>query len=156
MRTLPPRPFVLYKTQPHTYYNSHLTQLLFLVPTPSVTISTPGDLYIGAPLTLTCDVDFDPTLASIVNVSVIWLRGVSPLFNATDHVSIISSLLDSQFTSNLTLYPLSTADSTNFTCRAGITPSGGLTSSLTASDLGEDTVSVQIILRGELVVIITE
>ena len=117
------------------------------MPTPPVTISTPPeDLYAGVrtSLTLTCDVDIDPSLADYVNVSIMWFRETISLSDATDRVTI---LMESQFTSNLTLYSLSTADSTNFTCRAGIIPSDGFASA-TASDPGEDT--VQVIVRGEL------
>ena len=124
------------------------TLLFCVVPVPSVTISTPpGDFYEEAPLTLTCDVDFDPSLASFVNVSVTWLRGNSPLSNTIDGISIESSLLDARLTSNVTLHSLSTADSANFTCRAGIIPSDGLTS-VTASDLGQET--IEIIVQSEL------
>ena len=77
-------------------------------------------------------------------VSVSLLRGTSLLFNATDGVTISSSLLDSQFTSNLTLNSLGTSDSTNFTCRAGLVPSDDLTL-LIASDLGEETVQLTIL-----------
>lgn len=130
-----------------------MTIIFNAVPTPSVTISTPfGDLSGASALTLTCYVDIDPSLAGYVNVSVTWLKGTSPLLGAADRISISSSLLDSQFTSNLTLYSLSTADSTNFTCRAGIIPADSLTS-VAASDLGEET--IQVIVQGELLVLCT-
>lgn len=120
------------------------------MPPPTVAISVPpGNLYAGAPLTLTCVVDFDPSLTGHVNVVVTWLRGTSIiLFNATDRVSMLSSLSDSQFSSILTLYSLSEEDNTNFTCTAGIVPSqtDGLTS-LTASNLDNET--VQIIIQSE-------
>ena len=113
------------------------------MPTPSVTISFPhGDLYADSPLTLSCDVDFEPSLASFVNVSIAWLRENCSLSSVVDGVSIVSSQLqEAQFTSNLTLHSLSTADSTNFTCTASITPSDDLTS-VTASDVGEETIEV--------------
>ena len=122
------------------------------MPPPTVAISIPpGDLFVGAALTLTCDVDFDPSLTGHVNVDVTWQRGNSIIFNTTDHVSIISSQSDSQFSSILTLYSLSEKDNTTFTCTAGIVPSqtDGLTS-LTASNLDNET--VQIIIQGELLV----
>ena len=118
------------------------------MPTPSIIISTPpSDLYVGteASLVLTCDVDFDPNLASYVNVTLTWFKGSSPLYSSADRVSISSSLKESQFTSNLTLYPLSTEDSTNFTCRAGIIPSDNLTSFI-ASDLIDE--AVQVVVQG--------
>lgn len=120
--------------------------------TPFVNISIPPeDLYAAtnASLTLTCNVDFDPSLARFTNVSVTWLKESFPLSNAVHRVSISSILMDSQFTSNLTLYPLSSEDSANFTCRAGIIPSDNLTL-LTASDLTEET--VQVVVQGELLV----
>ena len=122
------------------------------VPIPSVTVSiSSGNLYVGSrtPLTLTCDVDFDPTLTTFVNVSVTWWRGTSLLSHHTDRVSIVSSLNSTQFTSSLTLYPLLAEDSTNFTCRAGIIPTDDLTS-ITASDLRDET--VQVILQGQLLI----
>lgn len=118
------------------------------VPTPSVTISTPpGNLVAAteASLILTCNVDFDSSLASYVDVSLTWIRGSSFLSNSIDQVSISSSLLGSYFTSNLTLYPLE--DSANFTCRAGIIPSDNLTSFI-ASDISED--AVEVAVEGEL------
>ena len=122
---------------------------MFVAPAPDVTISIPpGNVYVGAPLTLTCDVDFDPSLASYVNVTVTWLRETSLLLNATDHISIVSSLSEYQFTSNLTLDPLSTADGTNFTCRADIILSDYLMYSLSVSNVGEET--VRVVVEGEL------
>ena len=121
---------------------------MFVAPVPDVTIFIlPGNLYVGAPLTLTCDVDFDSSIASDVNVTVTWLRETSLLLNATDHIFIASSLSESQFMSNLTLDPLSTADATNFTCRAEIVLSDDFTS-LTASNVGEETVWITV--EGEL------
>ena len=108
-------------------------------------------LYAGTttPLTLNCSVNIDPSLASVVNVSLSWLRGATQLFNGTSR-ALISPLSESQsvFTSTLTVYPLSTVDSTNFTCRAGIIPQSDRLSSTAASDLGEET--VLIIVQGEL------
>ena len=109
-------------------------------------------LYAGTttPLTLTCNVNIDPSLADNVDISVIWLRGTAQLSNATSRISI-SPLSESQsgvFTSILTVYPLSTADGTNFTCRAGIIPLSSGLSSTTASDLGEGT--ALIVVKGEL------
>ena len=122
--------------------------LVIIAPVPDVTIFIPpGNLYVGAPLTLTCDIDFDSSIASDVNVTVTWLRETSLLLNATDYIFIASSLSESQFTSNLTLDPLSTADATNFTCRAEIVLSDDFTS-LTASSVGEETVWVTV--EGEL------
>ena len=124
--------------------------ILCAVPPPTVAISIPpGDLFIGAALILTCVVDFDPSLTGHVNVDVTWQRGTSIIFNTTDHVSILSSQSDSQFSSILTLYSLSEKDNTTFTCTAGIVPSqtDSLTS-LTASNLDNET--IQIIIEGEL------
>ena len=124
------------------------------VPTPSVSVSAPMEVLCAGsttPLTLTCNVTTDPSLADSINVSVTWLRGTSPLSNATNRV-LISSLSQSQsvFTSILTVYPLSVMDATNFTCRAGIVPLAGAgLNSTTASDLGEG--SVFIVVEGELV-----
>ena len=132
------------------YYNGSA----FTVPTPSVSVSAPMEvLYAGTttPLTLTCNVTTDPSLADSVNVSVIWLKGTAQLSNATSRVSI-SSLSQSQstFTSTFTVYPLSINDATNFTCRAGIVPLvGGGFNSTTASDFGEGTVFI--VVEGELV-----
>lgn len=120
------------------------------MPTPSVTISIlPRDVVAGAPLTLTCTVDFDPSLTTYVNVSLMWLRETSPILENTDHVSILSSLSESQYISNLTLYAI--AEISNFTCRAGIIPSSAFTS-LIASDLSEDV--IEIIVEGELLVVL--
>ena len=81
-----------------------------------------------------------------MNVTVTWLRETSILLNATDNVSILSSLSDSQLTSNLTLDSLSTADGTNFTCRAEIVLSDDFTAIY--SNVGEETVWVAV--EGEL------
>ena len=83
-----------------------------------------------------------------MNVSVTWLNESFPLSNSLDHISISSFLMNSEFTSNLTLYSLGIEDSTNFTCRAGIVPSDNVTS-LIASDLVEDT--IEVIVQGEVV-----
>ena len=101
------------------------------------------NLYAGTPLTLTCMVDTDPSLSGSVNISVMWLRNATPVSNAT-----ISSLVGSQFSSNLTFHFLRIEDSASFTCRACIVPAEGLTSA-TASDMGED--SVEIIVEGTYV-----
>ena len=116
------------------------------MPTPNVSISAfDGVLYaeVGASLELTCSVFFDPAIADNVTVSVIWYQGTTPLFNTTDRVSITSSGPDSQspFTSILTLYPVNTTDSDNFTCRAGVIPDSQL-QLVTDSDLAEGTVQV--------------
>ena len=130
----------------HTYSYITTFSLLNTVPTPSVSITAPMDiLYAGTttPLTLTCSVNIDPSLTSDVNVSLSWLRGASQLFNGTSR-ALISPLSESQsvFTSTLTVYPLSTVDSTNFTCRAGIIPQSDRFNSTAASDLGEETVLI--------------
>ena len=124
----------------------------YAVPTPSVYISNvPGPLYAGArtPLRLTCNASIDPSLASHVNMSITWLNGTTVLSNSTSRVSISPLLSDSPslFTSTITIYPVSIRDSANFTCRAGIVPTGGL-SLTTASDVQEETFSV--IVGGEL------
>lgn len=116
------------------------------VPPPSVTVtSSPEDLYAAtdASLTLTCTVDFDPSLSSYANVSLTWIKGSTPLSNISNRISMLSALEDSQFTSNITLFPLSAKDSENFTCRAGIIPSNNETL-VTASDLVEETVEVTV------------
>ena len=123
---------------------------LFAVPAPSVMITssnTSDDT--GAAVTLTCSVTFDPNLSSFVNTSVTWLREDIPILNATETESVFisSSALDSQFTSNLTLYSTNVTETANFTCRAFIIPTGELTS-LVASDFQEETVPVTI--QGEL------
>ena len=126
---------------------SHKHLVMFVAPVPDVTISVPpGNLYVGALLTMTCDVDFDSSIASDVNVTVTWLRETSPLLNATENASILSSLSESQFTSNLTLDPLSIADGTNFTCRAEIV----LSDDFTSLTVGEDTVWITV--EGELLI----
>ena len=110
-------------------------------------------LYAGTttPLTLTCNVTTDPSLADNVDVTITWLRGAAQLSNSTSRISITPlSKSQSVFTSTLTVYPLSVLDATNFTCRAGIVPlSAGELSSTTASDLGEG--NVFIVVEGELV-----
>lgn len=116
------------------------------VPTPNVSISaSEGVLYaeVGASLELTCSIFVDPAIADNVTVSVTWFQGTTPLFNRTDRVSISSSDPDSQspFTSILTVYPLNTTDSDNFTCIAGIVPDSQL-QLVTNSDLAEETVLV--------------
>ena len=126
-------------------YGSNFTAFI-----PSVSVSAPVEvLYAGTttPLTLTCNVTTDPSLADSVNVSVTWLRGISQLSNATSRVSISSlSRSQSTFTSTLTVYPLSINDATNFTCRAGIVPLvGGGLNSTTASG------TVFIVVEGKLV-----
>lgn len=122
------------------------------MPTPSVIISTTfEDIYAetDASLFLTCDVHFDPSLAGYVNVSLTWIKGSSPLSDFIDRVSISSYLVDSQFISNLTLYPVSIEESTNFTCRARIIPTDNFTSA-TASDTIEET--IEVIVQSKLLV----
>ena len=120
------------------------------MPTPSVIITSSNASDhedIGVAVTLTCSVTFDPSLASFVNTSVTWLREDILILNSTESVLISSSPLDSQFTSNLTLYPTNDTFTANFTCRAGIIPTDELTS-LIASDFQEETIPVTI--QGEL------
>ena len=121
------------------------------MPTPNVSISAfDGVLYaeVGASLELTCSVFFDPAIADNVTVSVIWYQGTTPLFNTTDRVSIKSSHPDSRspFISILTVYPINTTDSDNFTCRAGVVPDSQL-QLVTDSNLTEET--VQVIVEGK-------
>ena len=116
------------------------------MPTPHITIlATDGVVYteVGAPLELTCSVLVDPAIADNVTVSVIWYQGSTPLFDTSDRVSVSSSdsVSQSPFISILTLYPVNTTDSDNFTCRAGISPNSQL-ELFTDSDLGEGTVQV--------------
>ena len=118
---------------------------LHSVPTPIVTISTDMDIvYVGsrAPLILMCNVTIDSAFDIFVTVSITWLRGLTPLSNSTNHVTI-SPLSGSQspFTSSVTLSPPSIEDNTTFTCRAGAIPSAEL-GTATASDLGEGTVTI--------------
>ena len=121
------------------------------MPTPHVTIlATDGVVYteVGAPLELTCSVLADPAIADNVTVSVIWYQGSTPLFDTSDRVSISSSdsVSQSPFISILTLYPVNTTDSDNFTCRAGVVPDSQLQHFID-SDLAEET--VQIVVGGK-------
>ena len=116
------------------------------MPTPHITIlATDGVVYteVGAPLELTCSALVDPAIADNVTVSVIWYQGSTPLFDTSDRVSVSSSdsVSQSPFISILTLYPVNTTDSDNFTCRAGISPNSQL-ELFTDSGLGEGTVQV--------------
>lgn len=116
------------------------------MPTPNVSITaSDGTLYaeVGASLELTCSVFVDQTIADNVTVSVDWFQGTTPLFNGTDRVSITSPDpdLQSPFTSILTVYPVNTTDSDDFTCIAGIIPDSPL-QLVTNSDLAEETVLV--------------
>ena len=124
--------------------------LLNAVSTPNVTISAPPVLYaeIGNSLQVECNVYIDSSIANNITVSLTWFRGLTPIFNTTDRITILSSISDSQslFTSSLTISPLSTTDNDYFTCRAGIVPFSGI-DSFVASDFGEERVSV--IVEGE-------
>lgn len=121
---------------------------LSAVPTPSVSIASPDVTYAGSltPLKLICNVEFDQSLNESVIVSAMWLKGDTLLSNASDRV-FISPITATQagsthFTSTLTMYQISTADTnTNFTCRARISPTGrGGFNSTTASEYGDETV----------------
>ena len=75
-------------------------------------------------------------------ITIKWLQGTTLLTNTTDRISISPvSIYQLSFTSTLTVFPLSSMDSDSFTCRAGVISPGGV-GSVTASDLGEQTVSV--------------
>ena len=118
---------------------------LHSVPAPAVTVSTDTDIvYAGTrdPLILMCNITIDSAFDSFVTVSITWLRGMTPLSNNTDHVTI-SPLSGSQspLTSSLTLSPPSIEDNTTFTCRAGAIPSAEL-STATASDLGKGMITI--------------
>ena len=133
------------------YIVTELFHPIYAVPTPDVTIvHLPRLLYAGTttPLTLNCSVGIDPSLMSYTNVSILWQRGTIPLSNITSRISISSILSDtsSSFSSILTIYPLSIADNTSFTCIAQIIPSNE-SGILIASDQREDTVSVIVQLR---------
>lgn len=125
--------------------------LCHVVPTPNVSILASDGVLLqyaqaGTSLKLTCSVSVDPAIAGNVTVSVTWLQGENPLFNTTDRVSITYSDSDSQspFTSILTLYPVNTTDSGNFTCRAGVVTDTQL-QLFTDSDLAEDTIQVIVV-----------
>ena len=123
---------------------------LFLVSTPDVDITIPpGPLFAGSttPLTLICTISINPATDTDISVTadmdVTWLRGSTELFDGDDRVTI-SAVHGSQpsFTSALTLDPLSTFDNTNFTCRARARPPANQLNFVTASDVGDGTVSV--------------
>ena len=113
----------------------------------------PGPLFAGRidPLTLTCTISINPatdTDMSITDMDATWLRGSARLSSSDIRVTI-SSVSGSRpsFTSTLTLDPLSTADSTTFTCQARARPLAGVEGSITISEMGEGTAAV--IVDGE-------
>ena len=81
-------------------------------------------------------------------MDITWLNGSASLSNSDDRVTI-SPLSGSQqpFTSNLTLSPLSTFDSTSFTCRAQARPQANVQTLVTASEQREGTVSVTVVCK---------
>ena len=119
-----------------------------VVPTPNITISVPV-LYaeVGKSLQVDCTVHINLNITNNVTVSLTWFRGLSPIFNTTDRVTI-SPISDSQlpFISTLTIYPLNHTDNDYFTCRAGVVPFTG-SDSFVASDFGEERVLV--VVEGE-------
>lgn len=121
------------------------------MPTPNVSIfASDGVAYaeVGASLELTCSVFVDPAIANNVTISVTWFQGTTLLLNGTDRVTITSGPnSQSTFTSILTVYPINTTDSDNFTCIAGVVPDSQL-QPVTSSDLAEETVLV-IVVEGK-------
>ena len=119
------------------------------VSTPEVVVTVPpGPLFAGsiAPLTLICNISINSatdTDVAITDMDITWLRGSARLSNSDARV-IISAVSGSRpsFTSNLTIYPLSTADNTTFTCQARARPPANQRSFITASEMGEGTTSV--------------
>ena len=134
-----------------------ITKLLYRSPLP--TVSTPdvdvtipdGPLYAGrtAPLTLICTISFNSatdTAISVTDMDITWLNGSTPLSNSTNRVTISPTLsgLQQPFTRNLTLSPLSTFDSTSFSCRARARPPANVQTLVTASEQGDGTISLTI------------
>ena len=119
------------------------------VPTPNITISAPPVLYaeIGKSIQMECHVHIDTNITSNFTVLLTWFRGLTPIFNSTDRVTI-SPISDSQlpFISTLTINSLNTTENDYFTCRAGVVPFSGI-HSFVASDFGEERVLV--IIKGE-------
>ena len=119
---------------------------IYPVPTPAVSILAPGGVVhanSASSLSLTCSIQLDPNITHSVTVAVTWLQGRTQLFNGTDSVSISSTQPNSQlfYTSILTVDPVNSSDSDNFTCRAMVVPTSEL-ELVTASDVNEDTVLV--------------
>lgn len=115
--------------------------ICYVVSTPRVTIIAPiGPFYIGLTnLTLTCvislnsatDIDVRPE-----DLDIIWLRGSTALSHNDIQVTISTTTGSKfEFTSNLTLSPLSHMD-TMFTCRARVVPLRR-TNFITNSEVGQ-------------------
>ena len=120
----------------------------FTVPTPVVSILAPGDVVdanIDTFLSLNCSIEVDSNITDSVTVAVTWLQGDTQLFNGTNCVSIETNSVP-PFFSILTVYPVNSNDSNNFTCRAMIVPTDDF-QLVTASDTDEDTILV--IVEGE-------
>ena len=114
------------------------------VSTPDVVVTVPpGPLFAGriAPLTLTCTIFINSAIDTDIAIShmdITWLRGSMSLSNYDARVTISSVTgFRPSFTSTLTLDPLSTADNTTFTCRARARPPTGVSTLVTASEMGE-------------------
>jgi hypothetical protein len=103
----------------------------------------PGPLFAGriAPLTLTCTISINSATDTDITISdmdITWLRGSTNLSNGDARVTISSVTgFRPPFTSTLTLDPLSTADNTDFTCRARARPPPNVASLVIASEMGE-------------------
>ena len=102
---------------------------------------------IGKSLQVNCNVYVDLNITSNVTVLLTWFRGLTPIFNTTDRVTISPvSYTQLPFVSTLTIFPLNNTDNDYFTCRAGVVPFSGI-DSFVASDFGEERVLV--IVKGE-------
>ena len=106
-------------------------------------------LYAGqtTPAVLTCSISLNPatdTGVALSNSDISWLNGTTPLSSGDPRVTI--SLDNSQlpFTSTLALLPLSTFDTTSFTCRARVRRHAGERGFVTLSETGEGTTSMTI------------
>ena len=125
--------------------------LIFLsssVSTPDITVTVPaGPLFAGQedPVVLTCSISLNPatdTGVAVSNSDISWLNGTDTLSSDDPRVTIDNSQLP--FTSTLSLRPLSTFDTTNFTCSARVRPRAGERGFVNASQIGEGSTSIPV------------
>ena len=103
------------------------------VPAPDVSLSLNtdnGTVYQGTELVITCTVTVDSAVDTDYDINITWTSDPAGVMNGT--YITISDITDSrpEYTSTVTISPVNTTDSATYTCRANVTTTDLITSSM--------------------------
>ena len=103
-----------------------------------ISVSGDGTVYQGTVLDILCTVSVDSAVDTEVDINITWTRNLSNFMNITN---------TTKFTSTITFSPVDTTDSAMYTCTASVAPTASDSDDVIPSEVGEDTVSIEV--KGE-------